>query len=214
MMSSLSSAFLTAITRTRSLFSFSIEKLLPSEPACLVVVNAIKGWLSRSGCQSPLALLDHSLQAVGAPALTAPQRESIMALFKSFREDHQPQPDAAVRNARASYEKAILSGNSDAAAAQAQVLANAQVADIAKREKATAVLAANLLAVLQTEPAQINALKATLQDSGLARLLIQIAGHPGMGPEGGRGAGPGGRGFGPMGRGPSGPFGHGGPEVN
>lgn len=162
----------------------------------------------------PVTQLNNALQAAGASALSSAQEESILALIKAFRDAHQPQPNAAVQSARAAYESAILNGDSATAASQAQIIAGAQTADILQRETAAAVFAINVLSILKTDSAQFSALKTTLGERGLVRLVLDLEGRPGGGPGQGRGRGPGGSpGGGPRGRGPGGRGGNGAPSA-
>jgi hypothetical protein len=144
-----------------------------------------------------LVQLKEALQSAGAAALTSTQESAIQALVKEFREAHRNPPDASLESARKAYESAILSGDSASVATQAQIIANAQAANSVQREIDSAAFAINVLNILKADSTQYSALTAKLTDSGLLRLILNLAGGPGGGMRGGPG-GPGG--FGGPGR--------------
>jgi hypothetical protein len=189
------------------------------QPVCLLipilalglVIGVVQG-MSQGKAQPPMhpptAQLNRALQEAGASPLSSMQEQDILAFVKAFRDAHKTQPDASIRSARAAYERAILSGDSAMAVSQAQVIASAQAAETLQREKDSAVFAIGVLSILRADSIQFSALKTALGETGVVRLVLELAGRPGGGPGRDPGAGQGaGRGGGPRGRGPGGPAG-------
>jgi hypothetical protein len=150
-----------------------------------------------------LAQLKNALQTAGVSALTSTQESSIQALITAFRDAHKPSPVAAGQDARTAYENAILNGDNATAAAQAAILANAQTADIAQREKDAAVFAISAISILKTNAGQVEGLVASMGANRFVRLVLGLAGGPGG--FGLRGGGPGRGGNGPGGFGRNAP---------
>jgi hypothetical protein len=147
-----------------------------------------------------LAQLKNAIQTAGVSALTSTQESSIQALIIAFRDAHKPAAVAAGQDARTAYENAILNGDNATAAAQAIILANAQTAAIAQREKDSAAFAISVISILKTNAGQVEKLVANMGASRFVRLVLGLAGGPGgFGTRGG-GTGRGGTGSGGFGR--------------
>jgi hypothetical protein len=185
--------------------SYKIRLLIIGLALTIGALSAIAQSQKQPPMQPPgaLAQLNEALQASGASALSSTQEAAIQALIKEFRETHRNPPEASLQSVRAAYERAILSGDSAAVATQAQAIANAQAAGILHREIDAAAFAMNAINILKADSAQYGLLIAKLGESGLVRLVLNLAGGQGGGPRGGPG-GPGG---------PGGRSGRGGPGV-
>jgi len=154
----------------------------------------------------PLMGLKHSLEAAGAPALSAEQEQQLKTLVQQFRDSHGPkEPDEALKAAHAAYDAAILAGDAAAANAQAQVIAGLVSGHAAENLQAETALKIQALSIIKSSEAQLSALVTKFGESGVVRILSSLVG-------GGRFGGPGGPGgFGGPG-GPPGPRGPGRPE--
>jgi hypothetical protein len=137
-----------------------------------------------------LAQLKNALKTAGVSALTSAQESSIQALITAFRDAHKPSPNTAGQDARAAYENAILNGDNATADAQAAILANAQTADRAQRDKDAAAFAINVIAILKTNAGQVEGLVSNMGASRFVKLALGLAGG-GPGGFGPRGGGPG-----------------------
>ena len=164
--------------------------LIPLLALALVSGTAATMAQTEMPARDNLAGLKNALQNAGAAALTSTQESSINSLIADFRGAHKPSPNTALQTARTAYENAILSGDQVTAAAQAQVIGNAQSAQMVQRETDAAVFAIGVVNILKTQSGQLEALIAKMGSGGAARLLLSLAGGPG-GPAGsGRGRGP------------------------
>jgi hypothetical protein len=150
---------------------------------------------------NPLAPLNHALRAAGTSELTSEQESEIVALILEFRDAHQrPVEDADMPNARKAYEGAILSGDSTAAASQAEVIAQKQLGNLVRRQKDAAAFAISVVGILSADSGQADALITQMGTGGFVRLVLGLVDRPG-------GPGPLGMGGGPH-RKPGPPFAH------
>jgi hypothetical protein len=175
--------------RTMMAKSYKIRLLIFALALTVGVFSAMAQSPKQPPMQPPdaLAQFKEALQASGASALSSSQEAAIQTLIKEFRENHRNPPDASLQSARAAYESAILSGDRAAIATQAQIIANAQAAGLLQREMDTAAFAVNVLTILKADSTQFNVLIAKLGESGIVRLVLNLAGGPGGGPRGGPG---------------------------
>ncbi len=140
----------------------------------------------------PLGMLRHALKGAGAPDLTSQQEDQLISLIKQFREANKPAgPDEALRDAHQAYEAAILAGNSGAANAAAQTIANKVAAVTGARLQAEAGFKIQALAILRSNEQQYHALVQHIGTQGISHILGAMAGGPGPHGPGGPG-GPGG----------------------
>ena len=145
---------------------------------------------------NPLAPLNHALHAAGASQLSSQQESEITALILEFRDAHQrPVQNADIPNARKAYEEAILAGDTDAAASQAESIAKAQFDDAVQRQKDAVVFAVKVIGILSADSGQADALITQMGTGGFVRLVLGLVDRPGgrgpMGMEGGPHRGPG-----------------------
>jgi hypothetical protein len=139
----------------------------------------------------PLRPLNDALQRAGASELTPDQAKQILAFVEEFRAAARPTaPSAAVQQARAGYEAAILNGDLAAATAEIPTLVAEQVANAPARMKGEAALAINILQVLRANGDQLALLQKNMNGNQLVRLLLSIGGGGGQG-QGPRRGGPG-----------------------
>jgi arginase family enzyme len=160
---------------------------------CLAVTFAMGAQGQRGPAQAPdpLRQLNVALNDAGATALTPDQARQILAMIEDFRASNRPAPpDAAVQQARAAYEKAILNGDLATAKAQIPVLTAEQSANAPARMAGEAALAIGILQVLRANGDQLALLQKNMNGNQLVRMLLSAAG----GGNPGQGAGRGGRG--------------------
>jgi arginase family enzyme len=160
---------------------------------CLAVTAAVGGQGQRGPAQAPdpLRQLNVALRDAGAAALNADQATQIMSLVEEFRAATRPVPPAAaVQQARANYENAILNGDLAAAKAQIPALVAEQSANAPARIGGEAALAIGILQILRANGDQLALLQKNMNGNQLVRMLLSIAG----GGNPGQGAGRGGRG--------------------
>jgi hypothetical protein len=142
-----------------------------------------------------LAPLKATIRSSEAPGLSTDQEEELRTLISQFRDVFQiSKGDADIRPAREEYEKAILNSDSETAASKAVIIANAQAAEMARRESDAAVFAIAVVKILKENPEQYQALVDQVGEEGVVHLAIDLAGAPKRGRHGpaphGPGAGP------------------------
>ena len=107
-----------------------------------------------------LARLNRALADAGAPALNSTEEQQLTALITTARSSRQDrQPSAEVQAARTAYDNALLAGDTNAAVAQAAVIANATTADLRTRLETDANFVVEALNILKTNGDQIGALQ-------------------------------------------------------
>jgi hypothetical protein len=132
-----------------------------------------------------LAPLKDAIQLAGVEPLSSFQEISIQALIDAFKNTHDPSSSAIVQEARAIYENAILFGDAATAESQAEILWKDREAELIQREKDDAAFAIDVIAILRTNPGQIEGLTLRIGISRLVRLaisLVERSGHAGFEP--------------------------------
>jgi len=137
-----------------------------------------------------IAPLKMALKAAGAPELSAEQESEIRTLITDFRNAHpRPVPNADIPDARKAYEEAILNGDSAGAASQAELIAKERLDHMVQLQADEAVFAVNVMGVLNSDPAQAEALTTQMGTRGFVRLVLSLVNNPGgpglMGRQGG-----------------------------
>lgn len=154
---------------------------------CMIATGATAVFGQRQGRPGPLAFLSRALSEAGAPALSDEQQTKLTTLFESLRGEAPPEPDAALKTARAAYDAAVLGGDLKAAEAQAAVIASRMAELGVDRIKTTAKVQIEALSILKTG-GQLEALIAKFGEAHVLRVLGPLGG-PAFG--GGPGPGPG-----------------------
>lgn len=135
---------------------------------------------------APLAPLKKALQAAGASELSSEQESDIRALILEFRNAHRrPGQDGDGQNARKAYEEAILNGDSAGAAAQAEIIAQAQFDNAVQHQTDAAAFAVDVIGILRADSGQADVLITQMGTRGFVRLILSLVGRPdGPGPMG------------------------------
>ena len=129
---------------------------------------------------NPLAPLNNALQAAGASELSSEQESEIRALIEEFRNAHpRPVQNADIPDARRAYEEAILSGDSAAAASQAESIAKEQLDNMVQRQADAAVFAVSVIGILGANSGQADALTTQMGTRGFVRLILSLVNRPG-----------------------------------